>query len=222
MCEEERGRSVAAETMTMDEAPSRSSTTRWLALLVSAAAFGLFGFIFGTHWLVLYAMVAKSPTERKACLLHFALMIVALLVTAGGGGYCRMSGTYVRCGSNVTMSRVCLFEVQPPIYRTVYIIHFVGGAWILASFVLDGIQLISWCCRQELTSLFTDAPLMPSYAAVVSCAVVGITITWTCIVDWDDGTLNRLLAVLIVLIVVVGILGHFAIRVLQSARTRKL
>lgn len=206
----------------MDGARSTSSTTRWLALLVSAVAFGLFGFLFGTHWLVLYAMVAKSPAERKACLLHFALIIIALLVTAGGGGYCRTSGTYVRCGSNVTMSRECLFEVQPPIYRTVYVIHFVGGAWILASFVLDGIQLIVWCHHQKLTSLFTDAPLMPSYAAIVSCAVVAITITWTCIVDWDDGTLNRLLAILIVLIVVVGILGHVAIRVLRSARTRKL
>ena len=106
-----------------------------------------------------------------------------------------MSGTYALREQRDDEPRMSL-RVQPPIYRTVYITSW--EVWIRhpSSWA---IQLISVLC-QELTSLFTDAPLMPL------CGRRVVLCRWyhhylTCIVDWDDGTLNRLLAVLIVLIV---------------------
>ena len=72
--------------------------------------------------------------------------------------------------------------------------HFISGAWILAAFVLDGAQMWWWCCLKEqpMGTLFTRAAVFPNYAVTLSFSVLAITITWTCLVEWDDTTLNRL------------------------------
>merc|ERR1711977_738690 len=106
------------------------------------------------------------------------------------------------CANNYTMSRDCIWD-QPADYRNIYILHFVSGAWILASFVLDGVQMWWWCLccgERPMTALFSHAAIFPSYAVVLSACVLGITLTWTAIVEWNTDGLNRLLAILIALV----------------------
>jgi hypothetical protein len=195
----------------------------WYAvLLLASLAWLSLGLLFGGHWWVLYTMVARSPSDRRACLIHFTLHIVALVLTAGGGWYVRSpEAGYAWCSTpdgllNISMSRDCLWSLQPSRYRIVYVLHFVGGGWLLSAFVLDAVNLPGWTLasrdRPMATFYCTHAPLFPHYTATLCMAVLAVTLTWTIAFPWNDFNLNQLLAVLIGVILAVGAGGSFAIR----------
>jgi hypothetical protein len=198
-------------------------------LLAVVAWLGL-GLLFGGHWWVLFAFVARTPADRRACILHFLLHIVALLLTAGGGWYVRSPAAgYVQCTTldtallNISMSRDCLWARQPTRYIVIYVMHFVGGGWLLSSFVLDFVHLPGWTLSRDrpMAPLFCpDAPLVPQYTAAVCTAVVAVTLTWTTAFPWDDFNLNQLLAVLIGVILAVGTACLLVIRLASRRRAR--
>ena len=108
------------------------------------------------------------------------------------------------------MSRSCLWELQPADYVLLYVYHFVGGGWLLAAFVLDGLQIPWWTLRagRPMTTLFTRHPLAPHYTTVIAVAVACVTVTWTALFEWDDRSLSPLLGVLLGVIGCVAALGR--------------
>ena len=189
--------------------PCAGELPRPIAFLLVAAAWGGFGFLFGWHWWALFLLVARSPSERRACVLHFVLHALALLITAAGGGWCRSSSsTYVACAANQSMTRVCLWSTQPLDYQVIYVMHFVSGGALLSMGVLDGLQLFGWTLRrqQPLTALYSPFSLAPAYALSLAVCTFVVTLTWTVFVDWDDATVPRLGGILVLVIVVVGAL----------------
>jgi len=164
-------------------------------------------FLFGLHWLVLLLCVARTRNERIQCTVHFAVGLVAFLMLGGGGAYAR-SGTSTACSNNQSMSRECLWEEQTPTYQGIYILHFVGGAWILASVVVDGLHMPGWfyCIvrRTPMRSFYTSNSPWPAYTLVMIVLVTVVNFTWTGWVQWSthphlagDVTINVLLAILL-------------------------
>jgi len=106
------------------------------------------------------------------------------------------------------MSRECLWEEQTPTYQGIYILHFVGGAWILASVVVDGLHMPGWfyCIvrRTPMRSFYTSNSPWPAYTLVMIVLVTVVNFTWTGWVQWSthphlagDVTINVLLAILL-------------------------
>ena len=190
------------------------------ALAVLAWFFPL-GLIFGWHWWVLYACAARSPAERSACVIHFCFHIVALLLTGGGGWYVRSEAAgYIQCttagGVNISMSQECLWT-QPSRYISVYVMHFIGGGWLLSAWVLDAVQIPLWTLRrQPMTTLYSASPLFPHYAIVLLVSLICVSLTWTTIVQWDDSSVGILAAGLVGLILVVGTIAAVALRFLPQ------
>ena len=205
----------ADEKARADGRPHAGELPRPLAFLLVLAAWLLFGFLFGWHWLVLFLVSARSQTERRTCLVHWLVHVAALVITAVGGGWCRSSGTYIPCADNQTMTRICLMETQPLDYRIIYIMHFVSGGALLAMGVLDIVQLPGWTLQRcPLAALYSPYSLAPAYGLVLAVATTAVTITWTAIFAWDDWNLNELLNILLLVIVAVGALGAIALRLL--------
>ena len=75
--------------------------------------------------------------------------------------------------------------------------------------VADGLQIPSWVAQaargEKLRVLWTDQPLASAtYPAVLSCAVLLVTVTWTALVDWSSDNLQPL--ALLLLGEIVGVL----------------
>ena len=101
----------------------------------------LFGFFFAFHW---WFLSAKVPQREKATPINQALLtVVAFLVTAGGGGWCRYPGHYRGCEGGEEMSRGCVWT-QSVQYQVIYIGHFIGLAYLLSAALLDLPQLRFW------------------------------------------------------------------------------
>ena len=179
------GQPRKAEKMTDDKVAMRPLAGDWprpLGFLLALVAWAAFGFLFGTHWWVLFFVAARTPADRRACVLHFLLHLAALLITAIGGGWCRASGAYIACADNNTMTRSCLWSTQPLDYRVIYTIHFISGGMLLVMGVLDPLQLPGWTLRRTpLTTLYTQYRLAPAYASVLAVATLCVTLTWTVI-----------------------------------------
>ena len=77
-------------------------------LVAAYAAFALFGFLFGFHWLVVAACCWRRRRDWLTALLHFALYIVMVASVGVGGGWCRSPGNYVNCTGGEDMSSSCL------------------------------------------------------------------------------------------------------------------
>ena len=189
---------------------------RPLALLLVLGIWMAFGCGLGYHWLVIFFVAARTPAERRACIWHFSLQLSMAFVTAAGGGWCRgPTSTYLRCERNASMTRRCLWEVQPLDYQVIYVAHFVSGGALLCMGVLDVAQMPAWTLSSTpLTTLYSRYRLFPTYTLVLAAATTVVTITWTALVDWstDDGSLNRLGAILFVEIVIMGALAAAALR----------
>ena len=157
-----------------------NQTSRCLTAVLLLLAFSTF--LFGLHWLVLLLCVARTRNERIQCTVHFAVGLVAFLMLGGGGAYAR-SGTSTACSNNQSMSRECLWEEQTPTYQGIYILHFVGGAWILASVVVDGLHMPGWfyCIvrRTPMRSFYTSNSPWPAYTLVMIVLVTVVNFTWT-------------------------------------------
>ena len=207
------GREVSATMQPKEQPrtaqPCAGELPRPLGLLLVAAAWGGFGFLFGWHWWALFLLAARSPAERRGCALHFVLHVSALVITGAGGWWCRSSrSTYVPCAANQSMTRVCLWSTQPLDYQAIYVMHFVSGGALLCMGVLDGLQLPGWTLRrqQPLTALYSPYSLAPAYALSLAACTLAVTLTWTVFVDWEDATVPRLGGILVLVIVVVGVL----------------
>ena len=122
----------------------------WAAFGLAYFAWAAFGFLFGFHWLVVVFCVARRRADRLWGIVYMLCTLLAVAAVAGGGTYCRETST--PCPNGTDMSHMCLFSVQTPTYRRVYIFHFVGLAWLVGAWIVDGLQLWHWvrtgsgCC----------------------------------------------------------------------------
>ena len=123
------------------ERPRRSL----LCDMLLAYLFWVVGFIIFVHWLLLtYLSNRYQGTRCINCstLLQFICPLIALAVFAGGGAWSRANST--PCPGGETMSSDCLINVQSTTYQFIYIFHFIGLAYMVIQFILDGIQMWGW------------------------------------------------------------------------------
>lgn len=127
---------LATNRRVLTELPS------WAIVLLAYLGWFGFGFLFGFHWLVILFCVARRKTDRVWALVYFLCFIVAVGLVAGGGAYVR--GANQSCDNGTEMSHHCLFTKQTGLYKRVYILHFVGLAWIVTAWIMDGLQMWHW------------------------------------------------------------------------------
>jgi len=159
-----------------------------LGMLLVVIAWAAFGFLFGTHWLLLLAVRATTKAERLVCLGHFLSYIVALVILGGGGYWVRTSGTYVGCAGNISMSQRCMWEEQTSTYTAIYVMHFVGGCWLWAHWMLDTLQLPHWLLTGGvMRTFYSRVPLTRcAYTFVLVLTLVLLCLTWMVIVPWSS------------------------------------
>lgn len=128
------------------------------------------------------------------------------------------------------MSSECLWQAYSTGYQTIYTLHYISLAWIVAHWIVDGLHLRMWAqilaAEDTLRSKFGPGGAIlgmapefqgPWYFVVVGMAVLAVTLTWTCIVPWStaDG-LNGLALVLIVEIMLIACAAWFLSWVVQN------
>lgn len=164
---------------------------RWLTVLLAWAP--PCGFLFGLHWCVLFC-IARVRRDRIAAGLFWFLYLLACILLAVGGTWCRSSGRYVPCPGGEEMSRSCLFSTQPIDYILIYTAHYVGLAWLAVAWVLDGYSLLPWMIHDSGGAMRTfgsqTALASPFYPATITMTVSIVTLTWTTFVEWStaDGS----------------------------------
>ncbi|CAE8612196.1 unnamed protein product [Polarella glacialis] len=146
------------------------------------------GFLHGGHWLLL-GCALKEPGQRRLAWAHFASYWLGILMVAVGGSWVQ-SGTYIACNGGEDMSRTCLWTQQRENYKAIYTLHYIGLAWIVAHWVMDGFHLIPWAMhladRKPLVIFCTNLELSRGrYASVIFVAVFFVTLTWTGFVNWN-------------------------------------
>ena len=184
------------EKMTAVDARKKEGGTKRLgrlgALTIFLAWLPPHGFLFGTHWIVIGALMAKRG-ERMPCVVHFVTMIMAVVLLAVGGVWCRTTGRYTNCTSGVTMTRSCMWEDQENIdYKFAYVGHFVAGCILLSSWILDGLSLPGWLwsatrveVRRSLKCAYSSEPLWPLHMGLVAIAWLVMCVTWMGIAPWS-------------------------------------
>ncbi|CAE7577998.1 IVD [Symbiodinium natans] len=189
------------------------------------------GFLHGGHWWV-FPCLAQDSDQEWFCRWRAASYVVGILVTAAGGAYCR-SGTARTCPGGEDMSPGCLFAEQTIAYQTIYILHYVGLAWIFAHWVMDGFHLWSWSQQlargEPLRLLATNACLgRYLYSSILWCAVALATLTWTVLFEWTTGnaeqpsTLNTLAVILLMEFIAVLLLSCLVVRMWSAYTARKI
>jgi hypothetical protein len=89
------------------------------------------------------------PRVGRAAALHgFCHAVAVILLFAGGAMVRGGGGGYTPCANNVTMDYPCMLE-QGAGYLWPYILHFIGGSYFIAGWLLDGCHLISWAGQIE-------------------------------------------------------------------------
>ena len=153
------------------------------------------GWIFGIHWIVLIAITKNK--ER-----YFSIIMFLLYLGSAGllslGSWCRNSGRYVKCPDGEEMSRLCLWNSQNADYIIIYILHYIGLAFLFSAWLLDCVQLYSWIFQIYNTNqkegqilsmkLFNSNSRFIaswSYMKILLYCVFNITIMWTLIVPWN-------------------------------------
>ena len=196
------------------------------------AAWACFGFLFGLHWIVLAfassrfgafrqsesAETSKEGIEKRSdafrlFVRHAIFYTFMTAITAAGGGWARGDGHYTDCGSNVTMSRECLFNTQTTKYQIIYVIHYISLGTQISHWVLDGTQLYSWMreilARRGEFALF-HSPVQrlvgdSTYYAIIAIASVLVTLSWSVGIDWNtEINVGRMGIVLIGQLIAIG------------------
>eukprot|EP00959_Pyramimonas_sp_CCMP1952_P457308 9474708-Pyramimonas_sp.AAC.1 len=169
---------------------------------------------------------ARAPARHAfvSLILHVLTYWVAFAVFASGGWWCRTAGRYVECdpvGKKLSMSRNCLWAVQPVDYQIIYTLHYVALTYSIAHWVYDGAMLVSWGAAaamdpSHIPLLFSTYPFWSAaYPAVLNAAVFLVTLTWTTLVDWStgaEGGVRGLALVLLAEIAGVGLAAALALR----------
>jgi hypothetical protein len=164
-----------------------------------------------------------SDDNKRWILPHMLSYWVGAAMVAGGGSWCRSYDGFIPCLNNETMSIGCLLHVQTEAYRGVYIMHYIGLAWLVSHWLLDGMQLWSWVvsrtadgprrgarCRLLFSSFDARSPV---YFGIILVCVVIVSITWLFIFDWStDNGLTALGAVLIAEITLTGLISAALLR----------
>ncbi len=167
------------------------SLSRRCATLLYYVAWLALGMFVGTHHIViLLSTTADRRAERCWALVHCLMYVVSVFMLLGGGAWCTSPGAATSCSAayGVSMSRHCLLELQTPEYRAIYIMHFVGLAWLACAWIGDGLQLWHWAaCRPQPARLLWSpySVASPLYVLHLCVTTVCVTITWTVVVDWS-------------------------------------
>eukprot|EP00656_Telonema_subtile_P001038 TRINITY_DN10498_c0_g1_i1.p1 TRINITY_DN10498_c0_g1~~TRINITY_DN10498_c0_g1_i1.p1 ORF type:complete len:269 (-),score=58.41 TRINITY_DN10498_c0_g1_i1:118-924(-) len=177
-----------------------SSTTLVGRAVVLYVLWAAFGFISGFHLMSLLCCPPPASGSRKFLMLHLILHFVALFVFALGGGICRNRGAD-DCPGGEEMSQSCLLYHQDSTYQFFYITHYMGLAWVVVSWLADGISLWGWsrtglqqgtlgafglCADSVPETSRKWASLGWQYAAVGSCVTVCTVLVWS--VKWSTDT----------------------------------
>jgi len=193
--------------------------------LLAWFAWACFGLFVGWHWLVLYFAVARTSPERKRCMLHFVLYLIALFGTAAGGGYVR-SGNHVSCANSTgSMGRDCLWDLQETDYQIVYVLHYITLGWMAVSWVYDAAQLPGWLSqaskKQPLAVCYSSWSLTTAaYLLLTAFGVFWVTLTWAAFVNWEteNNGLRRLLGYLALVGAICGLAGCGGMHVAKAPR----
>lgn len=90
------------------------------------------------------AVVRMVPRMGRAAGVHGACHAVAVVLLFAGGAMVRGGGGgYFSCANNVTMDYPCMLK-QGAGYLWPYVLHFIGGSYFIAGWLLDGCHLVSW------------------------------------------------------------------------------
>jgi len=86
-----------------------------------------------------------------------------------------------------------MWTEQQADYAAVYILHFVGGTFLIASWVMDGLSLPSWLYSRPLRAVYAKDPMWPCHAALVAIAWLLLCLTWMAVAPWSTSpTANEL------------------------------
>ena len=116
-------------------------------LAAIALAWAAFGFLTGGQLCVVASwMTAHNATGvARAVKWHLLCHAIGVVLLAAGGAVVRGDGGgYLPCPGNVTMDLPCMLETQSAEYLAPYVLHFVGGSFFLAGWLLDGCHLAPW------------------------------------------------------------------------------
>lgn len=115
-----------------------------LGILALAWAAG--GFLSCGQMAVLMKMM---PSIRRTAIIHMACHALGVVLLFAGGFVVRDGGGgYIPCKGNVTMDFPCMLT-QGSSYLWPYVLHFVGGSYFIAAWLLDGCHLLSWAQQVE-------------------------------------------------------------------------
>ena len=135
-------------------------------LAVLAFAWAAFGSLTGgqlcviASWVAAYRDGAGGAGVERAAKWHLLCHAVGVLLLAAGGAVVRGGGAgYVPCAGNVTMDLPCMLEGQTAAYLAPYVLHFVGGSYFVASWLLDGCHLGPWAF--SMTRFAEQSPQEP-------------------------------------------------------------
>lgn len=205
-------------------------------VLLSVACFLLWlpphGILCGAlFWLAMLGF-AGTRTERRACVVHLCAALAGLVALAGGGWYSHFSGEYTQCRNNATMHRDCMWGEQTPLFGFIYVLHYMGGGWLVVAWICDGLSLPGWlwtaasrpCDGPRLFALYSPRPLWPTYTGVVCAAFAAFTLTWWCAAWSTHATageldLSELLLVLVLVAAAVPVAAGVALQ-LEARRKR--
>eukprot|EP00322_Chrysochromulina_rotalis_P019886 CAMPEP_0115846502 /NCGR_PEP_ID=MMETSP0287-20121206/9894_1 /TAXON_ID=412157 /ORGANISM="Chrysochromulina rotalis, Strain UIO044" /LENGTH=195 /DNA_ID=CAMNT_0003300295 /DNA_START=211 /DNA_END=798 /DNA_ORIENTATION=- len=174
-------------------------------------------------------LIAK-PGERMPCVVHFVIMIVAVVLLAVGGGYCRSSGRNTGCSNGATMTRSCMWDEQEHTdYQVAYVGHFMAGCVLISSWILDGLSLPSWlwsatrATPEALSCAYSSKPLWPRHMGLIAIAWLVMCITWMGVANWSTNPHSGELGITEIagILAVEGVL-IFAIAYIAGAAGRQL
>ncbi len=126
-------------------------------LAALAVAWAAFGFLTGAQQCVVASWMtahnagsgslggAATAGAARAAKWHLLCHAVGVVLLAAGGAVVRGDGGgYVPCPGNVTMDLPCMLHGQSAAYLAPYVLHFVGGSYFVAGWLLDGCHLAPW------------------------------------------------------------------------------
>ena len=182
--------------------------TIYAVILIAYTLWICMGWLFGFHWILLANLVKSNKKER-----YFSIFMFFLYIASAGllslGAWCRNSGRYVKCPKGEEMSRSCLWNTQNVDYIIIYILHYIGLAFLFSAWLLDALQLPSWIFQiyrmndmenrdnenkkkaevnylaMKLLKSDTRFVASWSYIKMLLYCVLNITIVWTLIVPWS-------------------------------------
>ena len=109
-------------------------------------------------------------------------------------------------------------------YRAAYVLHFMGGSWLIAAYALDTLSLPGWLWQSAKRPLpplrvfpWSKRGLFPAYTYLVTATWLLVVLTWTAFVPWStrpkggQWSLNSLLVLMLCECVASYVLGGAAL-----------